>query len=590
MFEDIKDEFNGMVFSALSPKLESLYKKYSESLSLDDFKLIVLDEKNYIEQHDKLSIAEIDRLLNKIKVSIRNYLDEPNDNSVRAYLNEICRYKLLSPEESKDLLKRIKEGDLEAKDKFIKANLRLVVLVAKKYGYNNDSNYLDYLQEGCFGLMRAVDNYNLEYGTSFSTYAMFWIRQAMYKNRLKTSREIRIPSYMYSKIKAFNNARDSLKKILGREPSIDELAIELHENKTHVIKYYELTHMPISLDQPVTDDSELYVRDVIKDNNFDMDEIIADKSRSSDIRKYIDKLNVKDIHKEILYLRFGFKDNKKYTLQELSNIYGVSRQRIQQIVDDTLNKIINNDHLSELAIYADNITMAEKQAKCIKICRDSKAYRYTFDKFDIKPKRKKQYNKDLTEIFEGYSKEDIRKVIDRLADKDRKLLKLKFGEDYLDNPVNNNLDGKIKVKFYRELLPVIKKMLDNPDMVRVTKMGSTDREIEKMLKNKEKYECDNDKSITLSNYLRSKTFEDMLKCLSKKEVIVLSLSLGFIEEQCFSNETIAAFLNMKQDDVRNTLKKAMSIYKEKIIENMDNIEDIADQRKRYLKNRNKGKA
>jgi len=273
-------------------------------------------------------------------------------DSIQSYLKEIAAEPLLSSDEEIDLAKKIEGGDSRARKKMIRANLRLVVSIAKKYiGRSPKLSFLDLIQEGNLGLFRAVEKFDWRRGYKFSTYATWWIRQSINRALADQSRTVRIPVHMVEKISKYVKARKELFQSLGREPSPEEIAAEMGievERVRHIIKIYQTA---TSLEAPVGDeDDSSTLADFIEDEKAVSPSVSAArkllKERLNDILVDLDERE-----KDILAMRFGLEDGVTHTLEEVGQKFGVTRERIRQIQAKALEKIRKHQYLERLEGY-----------------------------------------------------------------------------------------------------------------------------------------------------------------------------------------------------------------------------------------------
>jgi len=267
-------------------------------------------------------------------------IDETLPDAVQMYLKEIGRTPLLSSEEEKELAKRVERGDEEARRKFIQANLRLVVSIAKRY-VNRTPNLsiLDLIQEGNIGLSRAVDKFDYRRGYKFSTYATWWIRQAITRALADQSRTIRIPVHMVETISKYTQAKRRLFQELGREPLAEELAMEMNLPLEKIHHIQKISQDVVSLETPVgEDDEDSTLSEFIKDEaNLSPAQSTAQAILRDRIREILVDLTPRE--QKILQMRFGLEDGITHTLEEVGKEFGVTRERIRQIEAKALNRI-----------------------------------------------------------------------------------------------------------------------------------------------------------------------------------------------------------------------------------------------------------
>ncbi len=262
---------------------------------------------------------------------------EPSLDSLRLYLREIGRVPLLTASQEVSLAKRIERGDPAAKRHMIEANLRLVVSIAKGY-MGRGLSFLDLIQEGSLGLIRAVEKFDYRRGFKFSTYATWWIRQAVTRAIADKARTIRIPVHMVEKLNRVVQAERQMIQHLGREPKPEELALELDMTVEEVRDVLRLAQMPVSLEKPVGDDDDSALGDFVEDDTASSPFDEASRTlRETDIRRALDALPERE--RKVIELRFGLEGGQPRTLEEVGQAFGVTRERIRQIESNTLRKL-----------------------------------------------------------------------------------------------------------------------------------------------------------------------------------------------------------------------------------------------------------
>lgn len=273
-------------------------------------------------------------------------------DAVQMYLKEIGRTALLTSKEEKELAKRAEGGDEEARKRLIQANLRLVVSIAKRYVNRSPHlSILDLIQEGNMGLSRAVDKFDYRRGFKFSTYATWWIRQAITRALADYSRTIRIPVHMVETITKYTQTKRRLMQELGREPLPEEIAAEMNLDVDKIHYIQKISQEVISLESPIGDDDEDSVlADFIKDEQTSSPDQVANHALLRDqIKEVMNDLTERE--QKILAMRFGLEDGISHTLEEVGKVFGVTRERIRQIEAKALDKIRGNDKVKKLEGY-----------------------------------------------------------------------------------------------------------------------------------------------------------------------------------------------------------------------------------------------
>ncbi len=280
--------------------------------------------------------------------------DKKSRDSIQMYLKEIGQYPLIKAFQEKDLAKRIELGDLEAKNLLARANLRLVVSIAKKYaGRSSDLTLLDLIQEGNLGLFKAVEKFDWKKGYKFSTYATWWIRQSITRALADQSRTIRIPVHMVETISKYKQVYRRLFQDLGREPLAEEIATEMgvEVEKIHVIE--KISQTTASLEKPIGDDEDKStLGEFIPDDKIMRpDQESAQRILSDQIKEVLNELTPKE--KKILEMRYGLEDGIQHTLEEVGHEFGVTRERIRQIEAKVHEKLRSNEKIIRLRNHFD---------------------------------------------------------------------------------------------------------------------------------------------------------------------------------------------------------------------------------------------
>jgi RNA polymerase primary sigma factor len=296
-----------------------------------------LDESDEDEREADDEARGVRARLQELKQAEADLSADPSLDSLRLYLRSIGRVPLLTAEEEVSLAKRIERGDIAAKQHMVEANLRLVVSIAKGY-VGRGLTFLDLIQEGSLGLIRAVEKFDHRRGYKFSTYATWWIRQAVSRALADKARTIRIPVHMVERLNKLISAERMLIQQLGREPTAEEIARELECEVREVRDVQRLAQQPISLEKPMgeEDDSALadFVEDVSAESPF---EIASEALRRENITRVLASLPRRE--REVLELRYGIVGGRARTLEEVGRAFNITRERVRQIENRTLKKL-----------------------------------------------------------------------------------------------------------------------------------------------------------------------------------------------------------------------------------------------------------
>ena len=283
-----------------------------------------------------ISESDTDKLLNYYDEEIASMPEPATDDLVRMYLREIGKMKVLNPKDEIELARKVQQGDFLAKQQLVRHNLRLVVSIAKRY-LNRGMSFLDLIQEGNLGLLKAVDKFDPNRGYKFSTYATWWVRQGITRSLSDKSRTIRLPVHMVELISKVNKARKRLGEKPGSSPSDEEVALELGLAVSKVKEINQIMELPVSLQSPVNSEEEGNLEDFITDEDSSPELVANGIFLGININKALSKLTVKEA--AVIRLRFGLDNGKERTLQEVGKILGITRERVRQLESRALKKL-----------------------------------------------------------------------------------------------------------------------------------------------------------------------------------------------------------------------------------------------------------
>ncbi len=332
-------ELNGLLekMTLSTEKIEEIYDQFEAmNIQIVTAELdIDLGDDTDLDGDGDIDLSNLDEeeLVDPVDLAAEYSLDDP----VRMYLKEIGQVKLLSAEEEVELAKKVAEGDQNAKNKLTEANLRLVVSIAKKYS-GRGLHILDLIQEGNTGLIRAVDKFDWTKGNKFSTYATWWIRQAITRAIADQARTIRVPVHMVEVINKATRCNRKLVQELGREPTVEEIAAELGLPVEKIIEANRTAADTLSLDTPVGDEEDTSIGSFVEDERTPGPaDATSNAMLAEALKEILDTLTEREA--DVLKMRFGMYDGRTHTLEEVGQIFGVTRERIRQIENKAIRKL-----------------------------------------------------------------------------------------------------------------------------------------------------------------------------------------------------------------------------------------------------------
>ena len=341
-YQEISDFFQDMELNAeqFEKILDFLETSNIDVLRITDNDDDTVDDEILLDDEEEVEVEKID-----LSVPDGVSIEDP----VRMYLKEIGKVPLLSAEEEIELAKRMELGDQEAKKRLAEANLRLVVSIAKRY-VGRGMLFLDLIQEGNLGLIKAVEKFDYRKGYKFSTYATWWIRQAITRAIADQARTIRIPVHMVETINKLIRVSRQLLQELGREPTPEEIAAELDMPVDRVREILKISQEPVSLETPIGEEEDSHLGDFIQDDNVP---VPAEAAAQTLLKEQLDEVlsTLTEREQKVLTLRFGLEDGRARTLEEVGKEFNVTRERIRQIEAKALRKLRHPSRSRKLKDY-----------------------------------------------------------------------------------------------------------------------------------------------------------------------------------------------------------------------------------------------
>lgn len=345
----------------LKAEIQKLIDVYKPKKTISDEELSQFSEKFTLEPQDMevvykaledngIKVEEQSAIKNDLL--LQKIMNEVNiDDSVKMYLKDIGRVPLLSADEELELAQKMSEGDEEAKNQLINANLRLVVSIAKRY-VGRGMQFLDLIQEGNLGLMKAVDKFDYTKGFKFSTYATWWIRQAITRSIADQARTIRIPVHMVETINKLTKVSRVLLQQLGREPTQAEIAEAMGISEARVVEIQKIAQDPVSLETPIGEEDDSHLGDFIEDTSATAPiEAAEAKMLKEQVEEILSTLAPREAM--VLILRYGLRDNRPRTLEEVGKVFNVTRERIRQIEAKALRRLKHPNKTKKLRDFLD---------------------------------------------------------------------------------------------------------------------------------------------------------------------------------------------------------------------------------------------
>lgn len=477
------------------------------------------------------------------------------EDSTKIYLKEISKYPLLTKNEETELAYKIKQGDEQARQKLITSNLRLVVSIAKKY-YKKDKtgmSLLDYIGEGNFGLITAVDKFDVTKGYKFSTHATWWIRQAITRSVVQKFKLIKSPVYQSVNIRDYEGNENYLRNMPGRNSTIEEFEKEYNFSTSELNLLYTANGI-ISLNSNISDEEEAELGDFIPSEEKTPEEIAINKDLREKMLQILQSGVLDERSTKVLILRYGLNGKVPMKLDKIGKIFNVTHEFIRQIEAKALKDLFKNSEIRNLIVYLQNPSKAEyeiEKARQEELAKKNK-------KRNVKIFSDRGYNTIYELVYElplsQIDEEKIKKVdsiinSDLLSNNELNLIKLAYGEDLLHPIRSKEWDKKSMHSFYSNTLQKIKRrvncIIPKEDIIQ-----------------KGEY-------IEVIENIKNTFLRDMLDNLSIEEIIIACLKFGYFGVKKHSTESIAYYFKMETSDVTRIIKKFLN-ESEKYINNISN--------------------
>lgn len=520
-----------------------------------------------------------------------------------AYTRDILQIPLLKIDQEREIGLKIKysepgsEEQKAAKEKLANSNLRLVISIAKRY-VGRGLLFMDLIQEGNLGLIKAIDKFDVDKGFKFSTYATWWIRQAVTRALADKSRTIRLPVHVYDKVNAYNRNFDALKAKLDRDPTEEEMMEAFDYTREDILKINDVKYDASSINEFVSVDKDTEVEAFIPSDGDSTEEAAMKTVRREEMIDILDK-NFDKRTAYILKKRFGFLDNDRVIrLEEIGKELNVTRERIRQIEAKGIRKIRNNKYLKGVfASFLDNPDASSKTD-------NSKKGRYKVpDDKKIKPKYNiKKENEEMKlgsiyDLYEGYSKEEVDSIINYLSENERKLITKRYGKDLSNPQGSSDFSQEDRVAFYGSLKPKMRTMLEKQrngkleeylnrsNGIRVRKESITDKKVSlpsaivepKPVKSAQSVQpAEPVKQVQQTQPVKAvkePEDEEVLKFgkAPSKEKTITKYEIqitGVIEMEgrSFKTDTTTCYLQVSPEDIRKITANALNMYKNHLME------------------------
>ena len=586
---------------------------------------IELEEDELEEDEAEEDEAEEDDEFKAVRKKTSNTIT-PSENSIRAYLNEIGRIKLLSPEEEKELATRMSEGDAKARKRLIEANLRLVVSNAKRFR-GRGLDFLDLIQEGNIGLMDGINKYDVTKGFKLSTYVTWWIRQRIRRSITYGSRNIRLPYHIFEQLTKYKTKYAEFEEKNGRKPELKEMAKILNISLEQAFTLDSVVLDTVSMNTPINEneDADAELQDFIITDTENVQKQVEKKILHEELLELFQKCNLTSKEIDVLQNRFGMNETgEQFTLEELGEKYNVTRERIRQIEETALRKLRRNSSIKSFAVYLSHPTKAIKEWEDNrKMFFDTRHRNKTYNRYSNNEQREKEQKKatikenknslegkrmpkqpkKLSEILAEYTDEQIRKAIEQLRPDEQELLQKRYGENY-DTVTNNHLNKMETNRLFSTIMPLIKKIINSNFQLARRKRRTKNTQTEESVEKKEIYEenkkeeikqiddivvehkteeraekgttinhdCNQQASLQNTlNQLKITALTEIMLELSDSEKVLL----GYVFGNYFNQKDLKDFLQISDAEINSSIGRIIKLYKTKVDNYLDKIIELA---------------
>lgn len=499
----------------LKNKLEDVYSNETITTAVDVY--CMLNNIEITEDEEKSSTFESSDL----------------EDSINMYLKEIGEIPILSSDEEKELAKKMISGDEKAREIFIKRNLKLVVSIAKKY-QNKGLDMLDLIQEGNIGLMTAVSKFDVNKNVKFSTYATWWIRQAITRGITDKGRNIRIPVHINEDLIKIRKHTYLFEARENRKPSIAELSQEMKISESRITEALKYQNDTISTNALIGEKDDAELGDFVPSNDDPLEDVIYLKDLKEKIDEIFESAKLTDKEKDVIILRFGLDNLGCRTLEEVGKKHNVTRERIRQIEAKALRKLKKSHYVKGFN---------PKEEEISSFIDNSFRNHFTINKQEkeltINQRKELNTKETIYDVFAPYSKDEIMQAIFELNNEERKIIISKFGYN-LDMPINKSLIYLENDSFREYLFPKIKRLLLHINGIEINSC--------------EEY---NDMAKTdiqaMYDFLKTPKFHRINQSLKVPEAMIFALKFGMVNNKKYSNHAISTLLSIPVVKIEETI-------------------------------------